>query len=58
MFRRIREKAFFAETQKFFPATAIYNAFHAQLLFHHNFATVLLFQLFFCYGDSFLKEKK
>jgi len=27
MFRRIREKAFFADTQKFFPATAIYNAF-------------------------------
>jgi len=23
----MREKAFFADTQKFFPATAIYNAF-------------------------------
>jgi len=27
MFLRMRKKAFFADTQKFFPATAIYNAF-------------------------------
>ena len=32
MFRSKREKAFFAETQKFFPATAIYNAFRHNLI--------------------------
>jgi len=43
MFRRRREKAFFAETQKFFPATAIYNAFCNNLIIPFLFtsATVI-----------------
>jgi len=40
MFRRRRENAFFAETQKFFPATAIYNAFCHNLIFPSPFASV------------------